>query len=80
MSERDVEEVVRLIISERLDVKPEEVTLQASFVDDLRADPLEVAELIMALQEEFNVVIQEEPAALATVADAIRCVESRLYE
>lgn len=80
MSEKDIEETVRQVVCERLGRKPEEVTADARFVEDLRADLLEVAELLMGLQEEFNIVIGDDAAQLKTVGDAIRYVESRIYE
>ena len=50
-----IEEKVRAIIAEQLGVKPEEVTPQASFIDDLGADSLDTVELVMALEEEFGI-------------------------
>ena len=49
-----VEEKIKAIIAEQLGVKPEEVTPEASFIDDLGADSLATVELIMALEEEFE--------------------------
>ena len=72
------EEKIKAIIAEQLGVKPEEVTPQASFIDDLGADSLDTVELIMALEEEFNVEIPDEDAEkMATVGDAIRYIESK---
>jgi acyl carrier protein len=73
-----VEDKIRSIISEQLGVKPEEVTPQASFIDDLGADSLDTVELIMALEEEFGVEIPDEDAEkMATVGDAIRYIEEK---
>lgn len=73
-----VEEKIKAIIAEQLGVKPEEVTPQASFIDDLGADSLDTVELIMALEEEFNVEIPDEDAEkMATVGDAIRYIEGK---
>ena len=59
-------------------VKPEEVTPTASFVDDLGADSLDTVELIMALEEEFNVEIPDEDAEkMKTVGDAIKYIEEK---
>ena len=67
-----VEERVKKIVAEQLGVKEEEVTNQASFVDDLGADSLDTVELVMALEEEFETEIPDEEAEkLATVQDAI---------
>jgi acyl carrier protein len=73
-----VEEKIKGIISEQLGVKPEEVTPEASFIDDLGADSLDTVELIMALEEEFNVEIPDEDAEkMTTVGDAIKYIEEK---
>ena len=73
-----VEEKIKAIISEQLGVKPEEVTPQASFIDDLGADSLDTVELIMALEEEFGVEIPDEDAEkMTTVGDAIKYIEEK---
>ena len=70
-----VEDKIKLIIAEQLGVKPEEVTPEASFIDDLGADSLDTVELIMALEEEFNVEIPDEDAEkMITVGDAVKYV------
>ena len=73
-----VEDKVKSIIAEQLGVKAEEVTPQASFIDDLGADSLDTVELIMALEEEFGVEIPDEDAEkMTTVGDAIRYIEEK---
>jgi acyl carrier protein len=73
-----VESKIKTIIAEQLGVKPEEVTATASFVDDLGADSLDTVELIMALEEEFNVEIPDEDAEkMKTVGDAIKYIEEK---
>ena len=73
-----VESKIKSIIAEQLGVKPEEVTPNASFVDDLGADSLDTVELIMALEEEFNVEIPDEDAEkMKTVGDAIKYIEEK---
>jgi acyl carrier protein len=62
----DVVERVRKIVVEQLGVKEEEVTLEASFVDDLGADSLDTVELVMALEEEFETEIPDEEAEKIT--------------
>ncbi len=57
-----IEERVRKIIIEQLGVKEEEVKSEASFVDDLGADSLDTVELVMALEEEFEIDIPDEEA------------------
>ncbi|MBI3314861.1 MAG: acyl carrier protein [Candidatus Omnitrophica bacterium] len=69
---------IKSIIAEQLGVKPEEVTAGASFVDDLGADSLDTVELIMALEEEFNIEIPDEDAEkMKTVGDAIKYIEEK---
>jgi acyl carrier protein len=68
----DVVEKVKKIISEQLDVSEDDVVLTASFVDDLGADSLDQVELIMAMEEEFDISIPDEDAEkIATVQDAV---------
>ena len=68
----DVAEKVKKIICEQLDVPIEDVVSAASFVDDLGADSLDQVELIMAMEEEFDLSISDEDAEkIATVQDAI---------
>ena len=67
-----VEESVRKIIAEKLSVELEEVVPEASFVDDLGADSLDLVELIMSMEEEFDTDISDEDAEqITTVKDAI---------
>ena len=73
-----VQEKVKSIIAEQLGVKPEEVTPEASFIDDLGADSLDTVELIMALEEEFNIEIPDEDAEkMTTVGDAVRYIDEK---
>ena len=73
-----VSEKIKSIIAEQLGVKADEVTPQASFIDDLGADSLDTVELIMALEEEFNVEIPDEDAEkMTTVGDAIKYIEEK---
>lgn len=72
----DIESGVRRIIVEQLAVSEEEVKPQASFVDDLGADSLDTVELVMALEEEFNIEISDEDAEkIKTVSDAIAYIQ-----
>ena len=67
-----VEEQVKSIVAEQLGVKEEEVTNEASFVDDLGADSLDTVELVMALEEEFETEIPDEEAEkITTVQQAV---------
>ncbi len=78
MADVNVAETVKGIIVERLDRKPEEVTFEAKFIEDLGADSLDQVELLMALEEEFNVDIDDEANDIETVGDAIKYIESKL--
>jgi acyl carrier protein len=67
-----MEEKVQKIVAEKLSVDPGEVIPKASFVDDLGADSLDLVELIMAMEEEFDIEIPDEEAEkIQTVQDAI---------
>jgi len=71
-----IEERVRKIVVEQLGVSEEQVTPEASFVDDLGADSLDTVELVMALEEEFNTEIPDEDAEkITTVKQAISFIE-----
>jgi len=70
------EEKIKKIICEQLEVKEEDVVPGASFVDDLGADSLDQVELIMALEEEFDISISDDEAEkIITVQDAIDYIE-----
>ena len=67
-----VQEKVRKIIADKLSVDLDEVVPEASFVDDLGADSLDLVELIMSMEEEFDIDISDEEAEkMLTVKDAI---------
>jgi acyl carrier protein len=69
---------VKKVIVEQLDVSEEEVTPTASFVDDLGADSLDVVELVMGLEEEFEIEIPDEDAEkILTVQDAVKYIEEK---
>jgi acyl carrier protein len=73
-----VEEKVKKIIAEKLSVELEEVVPEASFVDDLGADSLDLVELIMSMEEEFDTDISDEDAEqITTVQDAIDYVNKQ---
>jgi len=78
MADKSIEEKVKDIIVEQLGVNPEQVTPQASFIEDLGADSLDIVELVMAFEEAFEIEIPDEDAEkIATVKDAIDYIESR---
>ncbi|HHZ12962.1 MAG TPA: acyl carrier protein [Clostridiales bacterium] len=68
---------IKEIIVEQLGVEPDIVTMEASFIDDLDADSLDIVELIMALEEEFDMEIPDEEAEkISTVGDVIDYIKS----
>ena len=73
-----VEEKVKEIIVDQLGVEEKQVNTQASFIDDLGADSLDTVELVMALEEEFDVEIPDEDAEkIGTVQNAIDYIKDR---
>lgn len=75
----NVEEKVKNIIVEQLGVEPEQVKPEAQFVNDLGADSLDTVELIMALEEEFNIDIPDEQAEkIKTVGEAIEHIKAKV--
>ena len=69
---------VKKVVVEQLDVNEDEVTVAASFVDDLGADSLDVVELVMGLEEEFDVEIPDEDAEkIATVEAAVSYIDEK---
>ncbi len=76
-----VMEKVKGIIVEQLGVDEEEVTLEASFTDDLGADSLDIVELVMAFEEEFGIEIPDESAEkISTVRQAVDYIEANAGE
>lgn len=75
----EIETRVKKIVVEQLGVKAEEVTTDASFVDDLGADSLDTVELVMALEEEFETEIPDEDAEkIITIKDAVKYIVERM--
>ena len=74
--EKSIEERIRTIIATELGVKPEQITPEAKFIEDLGADSLDTVELVMALEEEFgNEIPDEDAEKLISVGDVIRFIE-----
>lgn len=72
----DVFEKVKEIIVDKLDVEESKVTMEASFKDDLEADSLDVVELVMELEDEFDMEIADEEAEkINTVGDAVNYIK-----
>lgn len=78
MSDVKVEELVKRVIVERLSKTADEVTMEARFIDDLGADSLDVTELLMALEEEFNIDIDDEANSIETVKDAVDYIAGKV--
>lgn len=76
-----IEQRVKEIIVEQLGVEEDEVSSEASFIDDLGADSLDTVELVMAFEEEFNIEIPDEEAErISTVQDAIDYIKTNVKE
>ena len=75
----EIENKVREIVCQQLDVDPEQVKLETSFVEDLGADSLAVVELVLALEEEFEMDIPDEDTEkLRTFKDAVEYINSKV--
>ena len=79
MSNSNIEDRVKKIIVDMLGVKPEDVVPEASFVDDLGADSLDTVELVMALEEEFDIEIPDADAEkVVSVGDVVDYIKDHL--
>ena len=73
-----VEDRVKKIVSDQLGKSVDEIESDSSFVDDLGADSLDTVELVMALEEAFDIEIPDEAAeGIATVGDAVKYIEDK---
>lgn len=71
-------EELRGIISDQLGLRPEEVKLDSSFINDLGADSVDTVELVMALEEKFDIEIPDEEAEkMQTVSDVVKYIEEK---
>lgn len=74
-------EKIRAIIAEQLSLDEEDVTMESSFIDDLGADSLDIVELIMALETEYDLEIPDEEAEkISTVGDVVEYIKSHTEE
>jgi acyl carrier protein len=74
----EIENKVREIVCQQLDVDPEQIKLETSFVDDLGADSLAVVELVLALEEAFEIDIPDEDTErLATFKDVVDYIQAK---
>ena len=79
MSSEEVLEKVKEIIVEQLGVSESSITMEASFIDDLGADSLDIVELIMALEEEFDIEIPDSDAEkVVTVGDVVDYIKDNV--
>ena len=75
----DTAERVQKIVVEHLGVEADKVTQEASFIDDLGADSLDIVELVMAFEEEFDIEIPDDSAEhILTVGDAVNYIQEKL--
>lgn len=78
MGKEEIFEKVKKIVADQLSVDPSEVTPEASFANDLGADSLDTVELVMALEEEFDIEIPDEAAeGIATVQAAVDYIQDK---
>lgn len=79
MNESKTFERVKKIVAEQLDVEKEKVVANASFIDDLGADSLDIVELVMALEEEFDIEISDEAAEkILTVQEVVDYIDANV--
>lgn len=76
MAGEDIYDKLKEIIVEQLAVDPDEVTQEASFIDDLNADSLDLVELIMEIEEKFGIQVPDDAAErIKTVGDAVSYIQ-----
>ena len=76
MSEKEIFQKLKSIVVEQLGVNEENVTMEATFVDDLAADSLDIVELIMNIEEEFDLEIPDSDAEkIVTIGDVVKYIE-----
>ncbi|AFY83160.1 acyl carrier protein [Oscillatoria acuminata] len=79
MSQEDIFSQVKKIVTDQLEVEGDKVTPSASFAEDLGADSLDTVELVMALEEAFDIEIPDEAAEkITTVQEAVNYIESQV--
>ncbi|MGL5197294.1 MAG: acyl carrier protein [Chroococcales cyanobacterium] len=79
MSQEDIFSQVKKIVTEQLEVEADKITPAASFAEDLGADSLDTVELVMALEESFDIEIPDEAAEkITTVQEAVTYIESQV--
>lgn len=80
MSNEEILKIIQDLVAEQFAMEPDEVTAETSFEDDLGADSVDLVELVMSMEEEFDVgeIQEEELGSLKTVGDAVRYVAGKL--
>ena len=74
-------EKLQAIIAEVLNIEPEEVTMQSTFVDDLGADSLDIFQIIMGIEEEFDIEIPDDQVEkIKTVGDIVKFIEEKVED
>ncbi len=76
MSEKEIFQKLKTIVIDQLGVNEENVTMEATFVDDLAADSLDIVELVMTIEEEFDLEIPDSDAEkIVTIGDVVKYIE-----
>ena len=76
MSEKEIFQKLKTIVVDQLEVNEENVTMEATFVDDLAADSLDIVELIMNIEEEFDLEIPDnDTEKIVTIGDVVKYIE-----
>ena len=78
MDPKQIEQKVTDVVVEQLDVSRDQVTMGTRFVDDLGADSLDIAELTMEFEDEFDLDIPESEESIRTVGDAVKYIQGQL--
>lgn len=78
ISAEELSKKIREIIANRLNRSIEEITDSARFIEDLGADSLDLTELLMTLEEEFNIQLDDDANQIVTVGDAIKYISTRI--
>lgn len=77
MNEQEIFEKVKVIVVEQLGVEEEKVTKEATFVDDLAADSLDIVELVISIEEEFDIEIDDSEAEkIVTIGDVVEYIKN----
>ena len=78
ISSEELTKKIKEIIANRLNRSIDEITEEARFIEDLGADSLDLTELLMTLEEEFNIQLDDEANQIVTVGDAIKYISARI--